>query len=453
MNIYIHVEVAARELDSKLLLAVLAASKGHQVILINEIIDGLKMKVLAPGIYHTKSLNPIGDKINRHQKLIDNGFAITSIDEEGGLVDYGYETFAKRRYSEETVKQASAIFGWGDEDSEVLKQTYAKYSKKIHKTGSPRADLWKPFFSDYWETPKEKPKKPFLLISSNLATGNNINGLHKIVSFQQSKGYYNREPELFGKHFGFAAENNLMIFAYVKAAQHLSNNKNYDIVLRPHLNENMEAWKIYLKGIPNVHVIREGPIDVWVKHAFAVMHNGCTTAFEAIVSEKPVISYVPFEQKYSRELANDIGHRIETDDQLIKRVNSIFDEFKLGKQKSKDNHITSKLSNKIYLDKNELAAEKIIKVWESLNDKSLCKFNNWMKFYWLLKVISFRRVIGKIVKKFFPNKFNSKKENHKFPPLDKKDIIARVSRLQRILGIEKKLECKLLSERTILVKL
>ena len=62
MNIYIHVEVAARELDSKLLLAVLAASKGHQVILINEIIDGLKMKVLAPGIYHTKSLNPIGDK-------------------------------------------------------------------------------------------------------------------------------------------------------------------------------------------------------------------------------------------------------------------------------------------------------------------------------------------------------------------------------------------------------
>ena len=32
MNIYIHVEVSARELDSKLLLATLAAERGHEVI-------------------------------------------------------------------------------------------------------------------------------------------------------------------------------------------------------------------------------------------------------------------------------------------------------------------------------------------------------------------------------------------------------------------------------------
>ena len=323
MNIYIHVEVSARELDSKLLLAVLAASKGHEVILINEIIDELKIKFLEPGIYHTKSLNPIGDKINRHQKLIDNGFAVTSIDEEGGLVDYGYETFAKRRYSEETVRQASAIFGWGNEDSEILKKTYSNDADKIFKTGSPRADLWKTYFSDYWEAPIGMPRKPFVLISSNLATGNNINGLHKIVSFQQRKGYYLREPELLSKHFGLAAENNLMIYAYIEAANNLSKNNDYDIVLRPHLNENIDAWRIYLKDIPNVHVIREGPIDSWVKHAFAVIHNGCTTAFEATVSDKPVISYVPFKQKYSRELANDIGYRIETKDQLLEKVNSI----------------------------------------------------------------------------------------------------------------------------------
>ena len=34
-------------------------------------------------------------------------------------------------------------------------------------------------------------------------------------------------------------------------------------------------------GIPNVHVIRDGPIDSWVKNAFAILHNGCTTALEA----------------------------------------------------------------------------------------------------------------------------------------------------------------------------
>ena len=58
MNIYLHVEVSVRELDSKLLLAVLAASKGHQVILssMGEIIKGLKMGALTPGIFHSKSL-------------------------------------------------------------------------------------------------------------------------------------------------------------------------------------------------------------------------------------------------------------------------------------------------------------------------------------------------------------------------------------------------------------
>ena len=33
MNIYLHLETSVRELDSKLLLAVLAASKGHEVVL------------------------------------------------------------------------------------------------------------------------------------------------------------------------------------------------------------------------------------------------------------------------------------------------------------------------------------------------------------------------------------------------------------------------------------
>ena len=32
MNIYLHVEISSRELDSKLLLATLAASRGHDVI-------------------------------------------------------------------------------------------------------------------------------------------------------------------------------------------------------------------------------------------------------------------------------------------------------------------------------------------------------------------------------------------------------------------------------------
>ena len=35
MNIYLHLEISARELDSKLLLAILAAARGHEVVVAN----------------------------------------------------------------------------------------------------------------------------------------------------------------------------------------------------------------------------------------------------------------------------------------------------------------------------------------------------------------------------------------------------------------------------------
>ena len=46
MNLYISVEVLVRELDSKLLLAIIAASRGHEVIVSDNesIIKGLEVK-------------------------------------------------------------------------------------------------------------------------------------------------------------------------------------------------------------------------------------------------------------------------------------------------------------------------------------------------------------------------------------------------------------------------
>ena len=84
MNIYIDVEISSRELDAKLLLAVLAASKGHKVLVshLTEIMIGIKSGSLAPGIFHTTSLAPSSEKIRRHKLITQKGFVITSFDEE-----------------------------------------------------------------------------------------------------------------------------------------------------------------------------------------------------------------------------------------------------------------------------------------------------------------------------------------------------------------------------------
>ena len=166
MNIYLHLETSVRELDSKLLLAVLAASKGHEVVLSNlhNILRGLERKLLKPGILHTKSLTPGKSKIFLHNKIINMGCKLTSIDEENGLVDYGYDRFAKVRYSDKTINQASAVFTWGPEDYKTLKKYYPSHAHKIYMTGSPRVDLWHPNFSSYWQKKSKKSNKPYLLI-------------------------------------------------------------------------------------------------------------------------------------------------------------------------------------------------------------------------------------------------------------------------------------------------
>lgn len=453
MNIYLHVEVSSRELDSKLLLAFLAASKGHEVIVsdLSEIINGLKMGLLKPGIFHTKSITPGQTKINRHQNLIDNGNLITSIDEESGITTSGYDDMVKLRYSEKTIGQASAVFGWGPEDTAVLKKKFPYYADKIHKTGSPRIDLWGSFLDGYWEKPKNTPDRPYLLISSNMVC-TNMKPFHEILNFYKRAGYLERDPKMQEMLFKEMSEDYTRLNYFINAIKHMSTNNNgYDIVLRPHPSENIETWRAFLDGIPNVHVIREGSITPWIKNAFAVMHNSCTSAFEAEFMGKPVITFIPFHQVYGHHLANMMGSCVKNNEEILEKANLLFDESKSTKS-NRGNQLNDIMKNKIYFDKEELAAEKMIKIWESLDNKNLSKSVNWVKFEYFLKLKKYRKMFTNHIKKLVLSRYKSPNINYKFPDLNEQEVYNKFKRLKKIFKFKKKINFKLLSNKTILIK-
>ncbi len=460
MNIYLHVEISKRELDSKILLAVIAAAKGHQVVIsdLATIKGAIKYKALTPGIFHTKSLTPNDEKIATHQFISDNNFLITSIDEEGGLLKRGYNEFAKERYSENLVNQSSAIFCWGPEDEKTLKKIYEKFSSKIHKTGSPRADLWRSDFLEYWNEPAAIPKKPFLLISSNLYLANYIKPFHqwigfKSIKFKKGMKYFQNDPELFKKQFYNVAEDYQKLAAFVEAIQYLSDNNNgYDIVLRPHPLENIQTWKIYLEGLKNVHVTNEGTINWWVNNSFAVMHNSCTTALEATISKKSLVTYIPFKQNYSWEIPNELGYKVETLSDLLNKINDIYKNFKNSKVNVSEFEIPKVIHEKIYFDEKELSANKIIKIWETLEDHNNFKPINIFKLKMFLKLKNLKNIFFKLLRSFSIYNSNSLTEDIKFSKLNEDDIQKRVKKLQNILGIKKNLRCEVLSKRTILIK-
>jgi surface carbohydrate biosynthesis protein len=455
MNIYIHIEIESRELDSKLLLAILAAIKGHQVIIsdMSGIERGFRSKFLAPGIFHTKSLTPSEAKIKAHQTMIDKGSLITSIDEEGGLVNTGYENFAKRRYSNHSIGMSSATFSWGEEDTETLKKFYPKHSSKIHMTGSPRVDLWKTRFSKFWSLPSSRiPKKPYLLVIGNMSAVNAYMPFYERFKNARDAGYFKRDPEMLRTLFIRGSEHFLLTHEYIQAIQHLNKHNNgFDIIFRPHPVEDIESWKTYFEEMSNVYVTREGPVNAWINNAFAVMHNGCTTAYEAKVSKKQLITYVPIERE-TDNLPNKFGYLVKTKEDLLSKVNVLLDNSKFGDQKNLAEQLPQQLLRKIFIDDNELSAEKIIKIWETLDNNNLSKKSNIKMFIWFLKIIELRDKIGFILKNFFPNKFERFRVDRKFPPFEKKDIQQRINKLCDILKIRKQLDCKLISQRIILIK-
>ena len=461
MNIYLHIEISSRELDSKLLLAVLAAARGHKVVISSsEIIEkGLKKGWLPPGIFHTKSLTPGENKIKRHQSIIDNGSKITSIDEESSIDRFGYEEFSKLRYSKETIDQSSAVFTWGDEDFEMLKKQYSDNSEKIFKTGSPRIDLWRPSISEYWNAPKSIPKKPFLLVSSNLASIFDSISLKERISMMKDGGYFDRSPGFLKKKFLRLSGDFNKAIIFTEAIKHLSKyNNGYDIVVRPHPIEDIEIWKILLDGIPNVHIIREGAISSWVKKSFAVMHHACTTAIECTISNKPLVTYAASELEdhlYQNNLSNQLGYIVDTKEKLLDKINYLNQLTQNENGKTTIQSLPPFVLKKVYIDKNELSAEKIVKIWENiLNDKIYKPVNLTLLKIFILKM-NINRLMGDFLKIFFKSSLSSlgtKKNNQKFPKINQTDINYRITKLQNLLKIKKKIEYKLISDRTLLIR-
>jgi surface carbohydrate biosynthesis protein len=77
MNIYIPVEIKVRELEGRLLLALAAAERGHEVLLgqKQDVEFLLEQNLVKPGILHHKSILPY--QLEQLQSIKDYGHKIT----------------------------------------------------------------------------------------------------------------------------------------------------------------------------------------------------------------------------------------------------------------------------------------------------------------------------------------------------------------------------------------
>ena len=171
MNIYIKLEILSRELTSKMLLGMYAASAGHDVLIgDNELLKLVENKKLNPGIILEKSITPAKSRIEQLENYRINKSIVTSLDEETPLSTDNLELHCKVRFSEKTINLSDKVFCWSNFDLKILEKNFPKFKKKFIVTGNPRFELWKENYKNLYTSNNIKKKK-YIMISSNIGSG------------------------------------------------------------------------------------------------------------------------------------------------------------------------------------------------------------------------------------------------------------------------------------------
>jgi surface carbohydrate biosynthesis protein len=437
------VENQVRELDAKLLLACVAAKRGLPSILGPKREVEFRIASFPSSIFLSKSLRIGNRKFFPISRQL--GHEIVAWDEEA-LVHLPAEIYFSRRLSPVGMEYVSHLFAWGDDNAELWRQ-YPNLPDEtpIHVTGNPRNDLLRSEIRSYYEEEVNHIRSTygdFILINTNF---NHVNAFYpgqnlfvpvkaavEIAEFGQAARGMPREYAE-----GFRDHKQAIFEDFQKLILNLDKSfPAHRIVVRPHPTENQEIYRKIADGCQRVNVTNEGNVVPWLMATKAVIHNGCTTGVEAYVMRVPAISYrVTVDNFYDDgfyQLPNRLSHQCFSFEELQTTLQNIF-EGTLGaangdQRKALIDHHLAALDG-------PLACERIVDVLEKAMDELKMspqppvgdRFNGWLK--------TTKRRIRQRYKSYQPGSMKSPEfERHRYPPIDAKEISAKLARFQRLLG-------------------
>lgn len=122
--IYIFIEVARRELDWRMALAVQLAKKGYSVVVgeKNQLLWNMFVGYYPPGVILDKCAQIATSQ--EFENLICAGFVYTVLDEEGLITNAAY--FNQSRFSSQAEKFVSANFVTGKNLDSIIKSQFRK---------------------------------------------------------------------------------------------------------------------------------------------------------------------------------------------------------------------------------------------------------------------------------------------------------------------------------------
>lgn len=291
-------EVKQREYLAKLYLAILAAKEGYQVALGSH--DEKVFSSLSNGIYLYKDHSNVSD--NRLKKFKEKGHKVFALDEEG-LIYLSEEVYLNNRVSKKWVEEVDAIFCWGNEQEKLIKENFPLAN--CISVGNPRFDLLH-YIREKRKQVGEK-RKLNVLFNTRFTSINAYGGKESFISRLEMLGVISNDSDrlYFEAH---QKDDNIIFEEFEKAIKIMSEDKDVNIVVRPHPAEDN---KIYEQIFKNNNVIIDNGEELvhQLERADVIVHDGCTTAIEGALSGALIIGLRPNAVVYTYgELANEFSH-------------------------------------------------------------------------------------------------------------------------------------------------
>lgn len=310
------VEIQARELHAKIILALIAAQDGFCVWLgRNSEINSLA-QYLPPGIFVDKDATAHSrEKFHALKKI---GHSICVIDEEG-LVNINDIEYTSHRLNHGALELLDAFFAWGENHRNRAVSAHPWAADKILAVGNPRIDMLTTkavgILSDRGAEHRRVHGK-YILVNTNFECNVPSGNIEKYISDAVMAQKMNKKEEEMLR--GMISFSQKMMQEFMRIIPLVRRNlPDQKVIIRPHPSERHEVWEDYASQIDGVEAIYEGSAVEWISGADLLLHNGCTTAIEASLMGVPAVAYAPFEDPvFSLDLPNSVSYVARNGEEL-----------------------------------------------------------------------------------------------------------------------------------------
>ena len=358
--IYVLIERAERELDTKLLTALYLLKRGFHVILGHQWALTENSDVLPIGIFFFKGMN--GVHVRKMDAVRQLGHSVVSSEEErldDGINPPDSHCNFCLIYHEDAWRHSQLFLAKHESEIKVIRGIMSELPVQL--TGNPRTDSLRPEILPIYYPARDRVSKAisssFVLVNTNTGMLNSSHSPNSLSNLAKAVGSGGKESAVRYKEWEeleirWERYNLKSICKLIGLFGQYSPDQK--VVIRPHPAESPDIYTRLSGKYRNIEVAsNQESARPWILASDILIHTGCTTGAEAVAMNHPTISIQEKGSEHIRfRVSNNVSHLTHTAAEAYQAVQ----DFYAGKLKLGDN---AKLKEFWPAQEGKFAAERI----------------------------------------------------------------------------------------------